>query len=54
MAKEKKNENPAPEQEAPETEAAPETAEASEPAEAPEVVEKPQKDKGQLLAVRLR
>ncbi|MBD5118043.1 MAG: nucleotide exchange factor GrpE [Clostridiales bacterium] len=50
MAKEKKNENPAPEQEAPETEAAPETAEASEPAEAPEVVEKPQKDKGQLLA----
>ncbi|MDE6259539.1 MAG: nucleotide exchange factor GrpE [Oscillospiraceae bacterium] len=50
MAKEKKNENPAPEQEAPETEAAPETAEASEPAEAPEVAEKPRKDQGQLLA----
>ena len=50
MAKEKKKENPVPEQEAPETEVAPETVEASEPAEAPEVVEKPQKDKGQLLA----
>ncbi|MDE6281523.1 MAG: nucleotide exchange factor GrpE [Oscillospiraceae bacterium] len=50
MAKEKKNENPAPEQEAPETEAVPETAEASEPAEAPEVAEKPRKDQGQLLA----
>ena len=50
MAKEKKHENPAPEQEVPETEAAPETAEASEPAEAPKAPEQPAKDKGQLLA----
>ena len=50
MAKEKKKENPAPEQEVPETEAAPETVEASEPAEAPKAPEQPAKDKGQLLA----
>ena len=50
MAKEKKKENPAPEQEVPGTEAAPETAEASEPAEAPKAPEQPAKDKGQLLA----
>ena len=50
MAKEKKNEHPAPEQEAPEAEVAPETAEASEPAEASKAPEQPAKDKGQLLA----
>ena len=50
MAKEKKNENPAPEQEVPEAEVAPETAEASEPAEASKAPEQPAKDKGQLLA----
>ena len=50
MAKEKKKENPVPEQEAVETEAAPETAEAPESAEAPKVPEQPVKDQGQLLA----
>ena len=50
MAKEKKHENPAPEQEAPETEAVSETVEAPEPAEAPKAPEQPAKDKGQLLA----
>ena len=58
MAKEKKKENPVPEQEAVETEAAPETAEAPEPVEAPKAPEveapnapeQPVKDQGQLLA----
>lgn len=57
MAKEKKKENPIPEDAQPETEAAPDQ-ETPEPAEAEaakepqssETVEKPQKDQGQLLA----